>query len=50
MVVVAVVAAGTIKNPQTESNRARINHKAINIKEECHAEHQACFLGEGWLL
>ena len=48
--VVDVVAAGTIKNPQTEHNRARINRKAINIKKERHTEHQACFLGEGWLL
>ena len=32
--VVAVVAAETIKNPQTEHNRARTNRKAINIKKE----------------
>ena len=33
MVVVAVVAAGTIKSPQTKHNRAKKNRKAINIKK-----------------
>ena len=34
MVVVAVVAAGTITNPRTKHNRTKTNRKAINIKKE----------------
>jgi hypothetical protein len=35
------VVVGVINAPLVEKNRTRTNRKAINIKEDRHAEHQA---------